>query len=268
MMSAIKTQSVPSLERALAILEVLADSKVGLSLSELARKAKIPKSSTHCLVLTLQRHGYLFREDTTGRLTFGLQLFRLADKGIQGLKLCDQAAPRLRELMKRTQLTVHMGILENYEVVLAFKCDVPGKTRVASWIGKRMCLHSTGLGKALMAYLPGQEVERIIEEYGLPRHNENTLCSRKRLKEDLVRTVQRGYALDDEEDELGSRCIGAPVFGFDSRLVASISVAGTTDEITFKKLRELAEQVKHTAMEISAAIGHDRAVGSLGVPSR
>lgn len=258
-MAAIRTQSVPSLDRALTLLELLANSKTGLSLPDLVLKTELPKSSIHCLLVTLERRGYLHRNRRTGRYVFGLQLFSLANTAISGLKLHDEAAPFLRSLVRATGLTVHMAILENREAVLVSKLEPPGIFRLATWIGKRMDLHCTGLGKALMAYLSQEEIEHIFDEHRLPRHNDNTLCSRKRLKEELIRTTQRGYALDDEEDELGLRCIGVPVFGPDHHVIASVSVAGTTGQITSNGLRKLAEQVMDTAAAISQALGHGSA---------
>lgn len=256
-MPAIKTQSVPSLEKALSILELLVGFKAGLTLPEIVQKTGMPKSSIHCLLVTLERRGYLHRNDRTGRYKFGLQLFSLANMALSGLKLRDEAAPFLRGLVEKTHLTAHMVILEHREAVLISKYEPSGIFRLATWIGKRMDLHCTGLGKALMAYLPKEEVNEIIEEHGLPRHNDNTLCSRRRLKEELARTVERGFAVDNEEDEIGLRCIGAPVFGVDNRVLASISVAGTTAQITLENLRKLAEEVKQTAVAISRSLGHD-----------
>ncbi|HEX5481486.1 MAG TPA: IclR family transcriptional regulator [Terriglobia bacterium] len=263
-MCAVRTQSVRSLERAMMILELLASSRTGLSLLELVQKTKMPRSSVHCLLVTLQRRGYLYHNDKTGRYMFGLQLFSLANMAVSGLKLREEAAPFLRSLVEKTQLTVHMAILEHGEAVLISKYEPPGIFRLATWIGKRMDLHCTSLGKALMAYLPSEEVSRIIEEHGLPRHNDNTICSKKRLKEEMERTTGRGYAVDDEEDELGLCCIGAPVFGFDNHVMASISIAGTTNQVTRENLRKLAEQVKQTAMAISQSLGHDPAALKAG----
>ncbi|MGH9445696.1 MAG: IclR family transcriptional regulator, partial [Terriglobia bacterium] len=109
------------------------------------------------------------------------------------------------------------------------------------------------------ACLSREEVDHIIEEHGLPRHNDNTICSRRRLMQELKLAAQRGYSVDDEEDELGLRCIGAPVFWPDNRVVASISIAGTTAQVTPENLRDLAERVIRTALSISQALGHDPA---------
>lgn len=108
-----KAQSVRSLERGLTLMELLAKFKAGLPLPDVVQKTGLPKSSIHCLPVTLQRRGYLHRNSRTGRYVFGLQLFSLANMAISGLKLHDEASPFLRSLVRDTELTVHMAILEH-----------------------------------------------------------------------------------------------------------------------------------------------------------
>jgi DNA-binding IclR family transcriptional regulator len=208
---ALKTESVPALERALAMLELLAKSKNGLTLRELTRQLRIPKSSTHCLLVTLERHGYLHRNARTNRYMFGLKLFGLAKLALERIELREQARPMLQALMERTRLTVHMAILEQNEVVLIERIEPPGLIKLATWIGRRVEAHCTGVGKALIACLPERELNRLIKEHGLPRRNANTIASARKLKEDLAETRQRGYSLDCEEDEIGLSCLGAPI---------------------------------------------------------
>ena len=186
-MSAVKTHSVPSLEKALTLLELLAKSKAGLTLPDLVLRTGIPKSSAHCLMVTLERRGYLHRNERTGRYMFGLQLFSLANMAVSGLSLRDEGASFLRDLATKTRLTAHMAILDQHEAVLISKFEPSGLFRLATWIGKRMDLHCTGLGKALLAHLPPEEINRIIDGHPLPRHNDNTLFSRSRLTEELAR---------------------------------------------------------------------------------
>ncbi len=251
------TQSVPALEKALLILEMLASSRAGLSLPEIVKKSGLPKSSVHCLLVTLQRQEYLHRNENTGRYMFGLKLFSLANMALSGLKLREQAAPHLYSLMQQTRLTAHMAILEKNEAVLIAKVDCPVVFRLATWLGKRMEVHCTGLGKALIANLPEERLNELLREHGLPRHNENTIASPKRLKEDLANAAKRGYAIDDEEDEIGLRCIGAPVFDHTGAVIAAISIAGTTTQITGENVHDLAQRVKGAAASISRILGYE-----------
>jgi DNA-binding IclR family transcriptional regulator len=253
-MAAIKTQAVPAVEKTLTIVELLAESKAGLGLPELVQLSGFAKSSVHCVLVTLERRGYLYRNERTGRYLFGFRLFSLANMAVSGLKLREQAAPFLRSLMESTGLTVHMAILERYEAVLIAKFEPAGMGPLATWVGKRMDVHCTALGKALIAFLTEEELNHILREHGLPRHNDNTLATARKLKEDLAKVLRTGYALDDEEDEIGLRCIGAPVLGPDNRPLAALSVSGTTAQVTSANLKELAHLVRQTAGALEQAL--------------
>ena len=250
-MPAERTKSAPAVDRALTILELLGNSKFGLSLPELVEKTRLPKSSVHCLLVTLERRGYVRRNERTGRYLFGLKLLSLANTALSGIPIREIAAPHLKCLLDSTGLTAHLAILEKDEAVLIAKHAPPGTFRLATWIGKRMDIHCTSLGKALIAHLSEEVIDHIIREHGLPRHNDNTLSSAKKLKADLALTVSRGYSLDDEEDEVGMRCIGAPIFDPLGTPVAAVSIYGTTAQITPPNLERMAELVRRTATRIS-----------------
>ncbi|MBS1873279.1 MAG: IclR family transcriptional regulator [Acidobacteria bacterium] len=246
-MPATKTRTVPSLDKALGLLELLTRCRSGLTLPELVEKSGLPKSSAHYLLVTLERRGYVHRSERTGRYMPGVQLFSMANLALNGLGVRQRADPYLSALRLRTGLTVHMAILDNNEAVLVARHDAHGGMRVATWVGKRMDLHCTGLGKALIAFLPEKEIEAVVRERGLARHNENTISTPRRLQENLQRVVKLGYALDDEEDELGTRCIGAPVFASGDRPIASVSLVGSLSEINHENVAQLAEELKSTA---------------------
>lgn len=258
-MSSARTPSVPAVDRALSIMELLASARHGLTLPELSRRLELPKSSTHCLLLTLERRSYLHRNETTNRYMFGRKLFSLANTALSGLQLREQSFPHLHALMTKTRLTVHMAILEQGEAVLVEKIEPPGLLRLATWVGKRMDLHATAVGKALLAYLPDREILLLIRDHGLPRYNENTITSLRRLKEEMAKIRHLGYSLEDEEGEIGFRCIGSPIFDHSGKLVAAISVAGTTAQITPENLEALAGMVKNTAAAICRSLGFDPA---------
>jgi DNA-binding IclR family transcriptional regulator len=254
-MDQLRTRSAPALERGLTILEMLAGSNQGLTLRELAQALRLPRSSTHCLLVTLDRHGYLAHNGRTGRYILGLKLFGLANATRNVSELREQALPHLRDLVEKTHLTVHMAVLEQYEAVLAAKVEPPGMFRLATWVGKRMDVHCTAVGKALIAFLPDEELSHLTREHGLPRHNEKTIVSLTRLRDELGQVRKVGYAYDDEEDEIGLRCVAAPVFGRGGKVVASVSIAGTTRQINRQNKRLLASQVMQTVSVISQELG-------------
>jgi DNA-binding IclR family transcriptional regulator len=175
MMRAEKTPSVPALVRGLAILERVARSRRGLTFAQLTRHFDFPKSSVHTLLVTFEREGYLVRDDETGRYVAGAKLVNIANMTLDGVVLREKAAPLLHDLARDTGLTAHLAVLDHDEVILVAKVDRPGPQRVATWVGKRMDVHCTSLGKCLIAHLPEDEPDRIIRERGLLRHNENTI---------------------------------------------------------------------------------------------
>jgi len=217
---------------------------------------ELPKSTVHSILLTFERSGYVQRDDLSGRYRLGLGLCRLANLALPAVSVREQAAPVLRSLMERTQMTVHMAALDHDQLVLIARLSPPGTAIPASWIGKRMDFHCTALGKAALARSDPSEVERLIRKHGMLRHNDNTIASIRRLLQDLEQVRRRGYAVDDEEEEIGMRCVGAPVLGPGGRVEAAISIVGTTAQIDEDSLPGLASTVAEAARSISDLLAH------------
>jgi len=254
-----RTRSVPVLTRALAILEVLAATRNGLALPEIARRINIAKSSAHSILLTLLRQGYVSRSPRTRRFACSSKLLWLANQALEGLRLRELAVPFLRQLSLSTGLTVHLAILENLEAILIAKVDPPGAPPLSTWPGRRMELHCTAVGKALMAHIPNEELHHLLKTRVLARHNDNTITSPRRLLEVVEKIRAEGYALSDEENEVGYRCLGVPVFDERGRLAGAISVAGSVTYVNNEKIKFLAAQLKRAAEAITGAlIGEER----------
>jgi DNA-binding IclR family transcriptional regulator len=251
-----KRRSVPSIERALSVLECLAQSKHGFSLSEISRRLGIPKSSAHLILVTLERRGFLQKHTQNGRYCFGLQLVSLSRSALENLDLREEATPFLRSLMQKSGLTVHMAVLERNEAVIIEKVEAPGLVRLASWIGRRLDVNCTAVGKVLISCLPNDELDNLVRTWSFARHNSRTIVSKSALKRELTSVRQSGYALDDEEDEPGLRCIGAPIFNETLKAVAAISVAGTTNQIPIDRVPILARMVMQVAQGISSRLGY------------
>src|SRR5690348_7660376 len=250
-----KTLGAPAVERALDILELLSSSKAGLTLSDLSNSLGVPKSSVHYLLNALLRRGYLHRNEVTNRLLLGLKILTLQNAALNSIELRRHAAPHLRRLMEYSGLTVHLAILQGDEVVLVDKLTPPGVARVATWVGKRMDLHCTGVGKAIMAYLPDEQFDRLARDRGFVRYNDNTTIARNGLVEEVSRIRKLGYSIEDEEGEIGFRCVGSPIFDREGHVTAAVSVAGTTSQVTPENASLLSEQVRETAAAISRCIG-------------
>ncbi|MGH9451071.1 MAG: IclR family transcriptional regulator [Terriglobia bacterium] len=248
--------TVPSIARALDVLELIAASNGGRSVTEMSRGLEIPMSSTDLIAKTLERQGYLQRGAHSGKYCIGLKLVSLSRRALDSLALREEAKAFLHTLMAQTGLTVHMAVLENNGAIIIDKVDRLGLPKLASFVGRRIDSHCTGVGKALIAFMPTEKFEQQIAAKGLAKHNENTIVSINSLRRELARVREVGYALDDEEDELGFRCIGTPIFGDGRKPVAAISVAGTTSQIPIDRVRALGEKLKLSAASISSHLGY------------
>ena len=250
-MSTSRRSLVPALERSLAILEVLAQSKGGLTLSQLTRYLELPKSSVYCLLRTFEENGYLYKHSSSGKYRLTPRLSDLARCALNGMSLREQARPFLKNLSEQTGITAHLAVVERGSCILIEKLSPAGSFRSATWVGKQVSLHCTAIGKALAAWLPEPMVERIVSEHGLMRYNDNTICSFRKLKEELALVRERGYSLDDEEEEIGVRCLGAPIFNANSEAVGAISIVGTTTQIYTGRFNELVSYVTGAARRIT-----------------
>lgn len=248
-----RTQSVPALERGLLILEHLAQSRRGVTLSQLTSRLQLPRSSGHALLLTYQRCGYVQRDKETGRYRLGSRLHTLANMAMAGHSLRSHCSSFLHRLMRETGATVHLAVMEDGEVILIDRVEPNGNARLATWVGKRMALHCTAVGKAIIAHLPAGVVDELIRRQGLIRYNENTIASMRKLRAACEQIRQLGYSVDDEEEEIGVRCIGAPVYNDKGDVVAAISISGGKTQ--FEDIPGKAEVVKRTAALLSHHIG-------------
>lgn len=245
-----------AVDRTIAILEAVASRSTGLSNAELSRKLDIPKSSASYILRTLEKHGYLRRDRDTGKYRLGLKVLSLGRGSLSGLDVREVALPVMRHLMQHTGMTSHLAILDGSEAVYVEKVDSGGFIKMNTWIGRRMEVHSTSVGKALVAYLPQDRLTAIVKERGLSRRTPKTITSSAKLLRDLERVRELGYSLDDEENTLGVRCVGAPIFNAAGEVAASLNVTGTTQQINPETLPRIADMVKEAARRISGQLGY------------
>lgn len=242
-----------SVQRAFMILEYLNSSSRGWNISELSRKLKIPKSTTHVLVSTLDKLGYIKLSQSSRRFQLSSKMFGLGRKALQATPLPEAALPHLRHLVQETQLTAHVGILEKNQVVFVQKVDGPGFIKFDTYVGKCSDLHCTALGKALMAFQPDEIVQSLLSTYTLGRFTKKTIATKSAFLAELARVRQRGYAMDDEEEELGVRCVAAPIV-YGSTILAAVSVTGTMMQIQTESLDKAVAAIQRAATRISLSL--------------
>lgn len=241
--------NVASVERALAILEFLDGSRRDWRMSAISRKLGIPKSSAHVLVLTLQRAGYLDRPTASKGYTLGPRARNLGRAAAWRESLADMASPHMNRLAHRTKLTVHLAVRDGNQGVYIQKAQDPDSIPFDTYVGKRINLHCTAVGKVILAHEERRFSHDFLTHGIFARHTVNTITTPAHLKSALQAIYRRGCALDNEEEELQVRCLSVPVFTPAGSFVAALGVAGTSRQISGDN-RALIETVKTTASSI------------------
>jgi DNA-binding IclR family transcriptional regulator len=241
-----------SVERALAILECLDSSRRGLNISEISRKLRIPKSSAHVIVVTLERLGYVQRREATLNYVLGLKAYGLGLGMMKSLSLAEAALPHMRALSHQIHLPSHLAAPDGEQGVYIQKVDTPGLIKIDTYVGRRMDLHCTGVGKILVSFGPQEFQDRFLNKQVFVRYTRNTITSSRVMRRELMKVRKLGYAIDDEEEELGVRCVAVPVHQH-GRFVAALSVTGTTNQLPLDSIDDIAQRLRRTAVMISSA---------------
>lgn len=251
---------VQSIERVVTIFDVLAQSSQGISLRELSARVKLPKGTTHRLLSSLAYYGYIRQTPETKNYHLGFKLIELGNSLLNQLDIRSQAKPFLNDLAAKTNETVHLVILDQYEALYIDKVESKvkqGGLQMASRVGLRVPLHCSAVGKVLLAYLPENELEGLIQQTGLSKRTKNSITDAENLKAHLKAVRSRGFAIDDEENEEGIRCVGAPIFNQQGQVIAAISISGPTIRIPNKLLQNsLKRKIIETASAISREFGY------------
>jgi DNA-binding IclR family transcriptional regulator len=249
-----KKSVAPALTKGFAILDLIAR-EPGLGFAEIRDRLGLPNSSCHHLIATLCQLGALQVRADRGYV-LGLRLFELGANAANQRQLHDLALPMLKKLAQDVQLTCHLGVMEGAEAVYLLKVEGSREIRVNTWVGKRLSLHSSSLGKVLLAGLPEGELGGILEQIGWERKTPHSIVDPDAFRSHLQAVRERGWAIDDEEDLINIRCVAAPVRDMQGHVVAAISAVGTVLDISQDRFDELAGALCVTAREISQHLGH------------
>ena len=250
-----KSYSVPAVQRSLDLIEALARNHHDLTITEAHRKFKIPKSSVYAILQTLKARGYV-EQDQDDRYFLTLKLFSLGSALVDSLDLRKEVSPLLKELTEKAAITGHVAVRDGGHAVYIEKAEVLGAIRLTTQVGKRMPLHSTSIGKALIAHLPEEELDRIISKHGLTRFTHRTITGARELKKELAHVRAVGYAVSNEENEDGVRAVAAPIFDDDGRVAAAVNLGGSALQIKPGDFPSLGKLVRATALRMSRALGH------------
>lgn len=249
-------QSVQSVERALDLLEKLVESTEPVSITALSKQLGLHKSTVHRLLSTLRQRGYVTQDVKTNNYQIGLKLFEIGSIVLNKMDLRAKVRPHLESLRQITNETIHLGILDDYQVVYIDKVESSEVIRMYSRIGKRVPAYCTSLGKILLAYSAKELIENLLLEKPLLRRTEFTITDPELLAEHLAQVKKQGYSIDNQEQELDIRCIAGPIFNYDGQILAAFSISGPTTRMTEDRVAKLSKLILKYSKEISASFGY------------
>lgn len=248
--------NVKSLGRALGLLDILGRNGSECSLREIAQASKLPPSTVHRLLASLQRRGFVVQNQVTSNYTLGENLILLGRKAEKQRDVRNLARPFLEKLAHATSETVNLTTLMGNSVVQLDHVDSPNILKVNWDSGQQFPVYASASGKVFLAHLHKEEREQILKSLRFERFTRRTVVDAKKTRAELELVRRRGYAIDDAEREEGVRCISAPIFNSIGRVVAAVSVSGPSLRLSLAKLEALADSVRGTASLISTALGY------------
>lgn len=251
----VESNSVKSVYRAIKILELLAE-RDSQSVTEISKMLVLPKSSVHEILSTLLSEGLLEKDHDLNTYHLGLKLFELGISAQKKLEIKRIATSFIRRLNEILDETVHLTVLDKDEVLYIECFESTKRLRTYSVIGVKAPLYCTAVGKAMLAYLPSDDIDRIISGMNFEKFTEHTLTTPADLKHDLDMIRSRGYALDHMEHEDWVRCVAAPIRNHEGRVFASISVSGPVQRMPQEKDGEIALLLLDQTNEISRRLGY------------
>ena len=247
-----------SVEKVLQIIECLAEIGEPVRLNDLSKRINMPDSTVLRIVNTLVQKGYAYQEETTHRYALTLRFASIGQMVSNTLRIRDIVKPYLKQLSSLSGESACLAIEEEMEVIyIDVEDGVDGMLKIMQRIGKRAPLHATGVGKLFLTQYSQEKLQRLFKEKGLVSLTAHTLSTVEALTEEIQRIKAQGYALDDEECELGARCVAAPLYNYENKVVAAISITGPSLRISDEKLAQLKKLIVETAQAISLQLGYN-----------
>jgi IclR family KDG regulon transcriptional repressor len=245
-----ESYNVRAVERAMQILSAFDGEHAERGVSEIAQATGLHKATAHRIIMTLLNCGFLERTADGEKLRLGLRVVELGMGALHGLDVRRAAVPYMEQLVERFQETCDLCILDRGEVLYVEVVHSEHSLTIAARVGRHLPIHCTASGKVFLAFLPSEVVEPLLSGPLAPC-TAKTITSPARLCQELEATRQRGYAIDDEELEMGIRAVSAPIRDIEGHVIAALSLPGPTNRMPPERVSEIAEAVVEAANTIS-----------------
>ena len=249
--------NVQAVERALKILIILAEAGSPLTLSQIRDRTGLNISTAHRLLHTLMNDAFINQDADTGKYMLGLRTFEVGHAALYSFDIRTLARPFLQELVDRCNQTTNLAILDQDDVVYIDQIESINMINIFARIGSRGPIHCTGAGKALLAQYSDRDFERfLLRKAPLRVFTVNTITNPALLKQNMLTVRHNGFSLDNGELEEGVRCVAVPVWNFEGKAIAAVSVSGPDTRFTDSFIHEqLIPEVKAAAEKISERLG-------------
>ena len=254
-----KQYSVPALEKSIAILEYLANQEKEYTVTEIYQDLDIPKATAFIILQVMEAHS-LVTKSQGGRYSLGPKIYTWGMGYMTKMELKKIARPYLEDLSKETGYTVHLGRIVDNRVLFIDKVEQPSFIKFNTFIGTRNDIHCCALGKSMAAHMDPAELDSIVQAVGLGKYTINTITDYSRFKDALARIRETGYAIEDEEGEIGVRCNGSAIFDIEGKVAGAVSITALKSELTTDMFPFTGNKVRGTALAISRALGHKEQV--------
>lgn len=242
---------IQSVERALKILDLFDEHKSELKITEISEKMGLHKSTVHSLLKTLHEYSYIDQNPDNGKYRLGLKLAERGNLVISNMDIRKTAKKYLLDLSTKTGQTVHLGILDGREGVYIDKVEGEQSIIRYSRIGRRLPLHSTAIGKVLLAYQPPNEMEHLLKNYNYQYQTANTIINEAVFRKEIEKVTEQGYAVDEQENEQGVRCAAVPIFNGKGQVLAAISISTLISRVNDPELQIFIDLLKTSCNELS-----------------
>ena len=248
--------AVQAVNNAIDILEYLGDADSELSISEIGSKFSLTRSNVNKLLVTLEHLGYVEHNRYTGNFRLGVKTFQISQAYINKLNLIEISIQILNRVKEETKESAYISVLRGGNIVYLNLIETDQAVRVLPRIGNVGPAYATATGKAQLAYMPEKELNKLYSEK-LKKVTDNTIDSFDKLKKDLEAVRKKGYAIDNEEYEVGVKCVGAPVFDFMGKVIAGISISAPTERMDDDRIEnEVSKVIVKAGRALSTKFGY------------